>query len=392
MQDDAPLKSYCLMNWPSLITIGLFVLVFPVPVFAIPPPDIIISLMQTFLSILGAMTAFLMVVFYLFRDLIVMYSRKNKKTLFAFLFITIFIALFCMWYFQNEPIVAETSEGEMVSIREIIEPTPFINFVSWEQKTFLSMYDDFSNFFSQQGIRVPEVSITESFTAKDSYTYLQEHGDDALLLDVREEFEQTLYGPNHPQILRVRYGDIANGNIEGIPKDKKLIVICYSGLRGYLTSLLLKHYGFEDVAFVRKGLSGWQDANLPTYGDDTFIFISMSHRKLTAEDVQKSPARVIDFSRHDLLKSDVFPYVENFAYEYSSIKDVAEKIEAIKDEEIILMCQTESSCFDATNFAYLFEQAGGKIIGYFDDIKAESDGYQNLSARWSEFWKNHPQD
>ena len=73
------------------------------------------------------------------------------------------------------------------------------------------------------------------------------------LLDVRENLEVAETGtlPNAVHIplgeLRDRFGEL--------PRDRRILVYCHKGQRGYLAACALKGSGFEDVVNLRGGIA-----------------------------------------------------------------------------------------------------------------------------------------
>ena len=373
---------------------GLFVvllLVCPVgTAFAIPPPELITTTIQSILASLGMIVAFLATAFYFLRDLLSVVWRQHKKHIIAASCSILSVALILGWLYSKYHINDNDGHfGQMVSMRKLSEHDDFMHTYKWKEKIFLSMYADLHDFFDQRGKAAPRVVTLPSFSPRNAQAALARH--DYILLDAREPYEQSLFGVLANDIIQTRYGDIANGNLKNIPTDKKIIVICYSGIRGYFVALLLKYYGVNDVAFVRGGLSAWQREGLPIYGssDYTYLMRDPDYKKFTAAELMHSTALKLDFSRADLFQPQQFPNLHNFVYEFASMDAVVAQVTGLPDAGVVLLCRTESSCFDATNFAYLLRQHGKRIIGYYDDFASRADEYKDLSVRWREFWQKN---
>ena len=56
--------------------------------------------------------------------------------------------------------------------------------------------------------------------------------------------------------------------------------------------------------------------------------------------------------------------VHRFYGELAPTTQLDTMIEQLKDEAVILLCHEDSECFDAVNFSYDLEQAGGTVLGY----------------------------
>ena len=93
-------------------------------------------------------------------------------------------------------------------------------------------------------------------------------GDTVVLLDVREPVEWEHHIEGAVQVPRGLLEFVAD---PASPKHKpeldparRLIVYCNSGGRAALAAATLKSLGFQDVASIKGGFTGWREAGLPT--------------------------------------------------------------------------------------------------------------------------------
>lgn len=87
------------------------------------------------------------------------------------------------------------------------------------------------------------------------------HGSGAFFLDVRtaEEFALgTIPGATNIPLEELR------SRLQEIPRDRKLIVFCAVGLRGYLAERVLRQSGWSDIANLSGGYKTWEMATEPT--------------------------------------------------------------------------------------------------------------------------------
>lgn len=100
-------------------------------------------------------------------------------------------------------------------------------------------------------VHVPEVESGAAKTRLD-------HG--ALLIDVRErdEFEK-FHIPGARLIPQSQLAD----RIDGLPRDREVLVICAGGMRSLKAAAFLRDIGFTNVSSVLGGCNGWRDAGLP---------------------------------------------------------------------------------------------------------------------------------
>lgn len=75
------------------------------------------------------------------------------------------------------------------------------------------------------------------------------------LLDMRTPEEMAVVALSHPKALAIPMHELfKKENLDRLPKDGKIIVVCHSGNRAAGTTALLKAIGFKDVVYVNGGL------------------------------------------------------------------------------------------------------------------------------------------
>ena len=89
----------------------------------------------------------------------------------------------------------------------------------------------------------------------DELKRLHERGADFFLVDVREGEEQER--GTIPGSLRIPLDDLDRA-MEGIPKDKPLVLYCRRGPRSLRGCMVLRDKGFSDVRMLRGGYEEWQ--------------------------------------------------------------------------------------------------------------------------------------
>ncbi|MDH5655158.1 MAG: rhodanese-like domain-containing protein [Spirochaetia bacterium] len=99
---------------------------------------------------------------------------------------------------------------------------------------------------------------------------LLDSGENVMLLDIREPYEYNemrIEGSiNVPRGVLECASDW--GYEETVPdlalaRDKKIIVICRSGLRSILACWVMQLMGYEDVTSLKTGIRGWNDSEEP---------------------------------------------------------------------------------------------------------------------------------
>lgn len=99
---------------------------------------------------------------------------------------------------------------------------------------------------------VEEISVDEAAKAKD-----------AVFIDSREQEE---YKVSHiKDAVWVGYNDFDIKRMEGIPKDKKVIVYCSVGKRSEDITERLQKAGYNDITNMYGGIFEWANSGKPLY-------------------------------------------------------------------------------------------------------------------------------
>lgn len=264
------------------------------------------------------------------------------------------------WLLPDEnPAVAQ---GEWWTIEQVIAAEPDARLRAWKKQLVGELSTNLNRHRQQQGWEDLELPTTQSFSAIKLYQLLLTDPTAVQLVDAREAYEVSefmLPGSQHH-----RYGDLANRVDPNLDKNRLTIVLCYSGIRGYLGANLLREMGHENVAFVRGGLGAWLKRELPVQGDDdSFLFLSQKYNSVPVGQVSASAAPKVDF-RAEVPPNERFSNLHRFYGELAPTTELQAMLQTMKDEAVILLCHEESECFDAVNFSYDLERSGGTVLGY----------------------------
>ncbi|HTW08528.1 MAG TPA: rhodanese-like domain-containing protein [Acidimicrobiales bacterium] len=89
-------------------------------------------------------------------------------------------------------------------------------------------------------------------------------GQGAIVVDVREQFE---WDAGHaPMARHIPLGSLADA-VDGLPKDKHLVLVCRSGGRSARATAFLVESGFQ-ATNLDGGMKAWAEAGLPVESDD----------------------------------------------------------------------------------------------------------------------------
>ena len=82
-------------------------------------------------------------------------------------------------------------------------------------------------------------------------------GKEYVALDVRTPAETRFFGMTLPNSLVIPAGQLFQAeNLDRIPTDKPVIIICQLGGRSIATGTALRHIGFDNVYILKGGLKG----------------------------------------------------------------------------------------------------------------------------------------
>ncbi|HOZ31002.1 MAG TPA: FAD-dependent oxidoreductase [Bacteroidales bacterium] len=113
---------------------------------------------------------------------------------------------------------------------------------------------------------------------------------DVYILDIRTKEENEL-----GSIENAHHIDLNNlrQNLETIPKNKKIVVFCAVGQRGYLASRILSQHGFNEVYNLSGGYKTYEIANERQSNEDIFDNITIKKDDHLYQYNQKAPNEAI---------------------------------------------------------------------------------------------------
>ncbi len=97
-------------------------------------------------------------------------------------------------------------------------------------------------------------------SVQDAYQLLQSQGDGVAFIDVRTPGE---YQSGHVPGAKLIPVQTLAQHLSEVPKDKKVIVYCESGVRAARAAELLVEHGYSNVLSMKASMRGWRNAGLP---------------------------------------------------------------------------------------------------------------------------------
>jgi len=345
---------------------GLSLLLLSSPAYAIPPPDAVISIWQSLLQFLGVASVFIGGAILSMRQFFGVYIVGWKRIVF-YLSLSV-IAIWLLWLLLGSQIAkakpAEVIQGELVGINELITREDDRWIREWKLKTVGEMKQELNLARQSRGLPAHSSGLVPSFSPTRLNQLVNTHRNKLYLLDIREAFERSRFGI--PINGVARYGDLA-GNIipANLPSDTVIVVLCHSGLRGYLGASLLKKAGFSKATFLQGGLAAWKKQSLPVRGEPDYS----AKRRWTPSEKEaiNLNALKIQVDSEGSAPIDGIDGLINLPYETATTSDVERVMQRANHLPILLVCNTYGGCFHSTNMAWLIEHKGGKVAGIYDE-------------------------
>jgi sulfur-carrier protein adenylyltransferase/sulfurtransferase len=88
---------------------------------------------------------------------------------------------------------------------------------------------------------------------------MQAKNENIVYLDVREPKEWNL--GRIPRAIHIPLGNLENKVGDLIPRDQRVVIYCARGNRSALAALAMKRMGYDKVASMARGITGWADIN-----------------------------------------------------------------------------------------------------------------------------------
>lgn len=104
------------------------------------------------------------------------------------------------------------------------------------------------------------ISGVKHITPEDAFAALK--GNDILFVDVREEHEYKLERIEVENVQLLPMSVIVD-QIDELPRDKTLVIICRAGMRSAKVVSFLNYQGFDDVYNLDGGIMMWKIFGLP---------------------------------------------------------------------------------------------------------------------------------
>ncbi len=190
------------------------------------------------------------------------------------------------------------------------------------------------------------------------------------LLDARENLEYDI--GNIPTSTHIRFADLKEGKWMSLPSDRKIIIVCWSGMRGKKVAEYLR-WQWKDAYFLEHGVDGWVTSGWSWSGEVKFSHVySAPNYSLTFTTAQVKEyvaqwTRLIDAREGEKYMKWHIAGIPNISFLATPTGMIDQVLAQVSQwERVIVVCDGYINCFDA------------KIVGI------------ELEKRWVEFLWRYP--
>ena len=191
-----------------------------------------------------------------------------------------------------------------------------------------------------------------------------------LVLDAREDIE---YENGHfPTSTHIRFADLKAGRWQELPADKKVIVICWSGIRGKETAEFLRSKGIVAV-YLEKGANGWVEYGGAWEGNIKFAQKYTERRfelVFTTQQIKKKMQEcvvLVDSREPIKFAAKHIPESFNISMFSTATADLPQTFSQIpQGSKVITICDDYVNCFDAKVTGVELEKRGYTFLGRYN--------------------------
>ena len=183
--------------------------------------------------------------------------------------------------------------------------------------------------------------------------------------------------------LKIRWPDLVSDNSF---KGKKIILTCWTGMRGSEICDILRKLGV-DCQYLKRGLNGWIDAGLPVnleqnvtlagFGTaETYPNSSTLLSPREAVKLAQSGAKIIDVRSTEQFNQKLIKDSINIPFSSLTTTQLQYQIESISAQKLFVACYGVFSCSEANALGWEMNRMGHQYLGsYSGGIDSFNDLY-----------------
>jgi rhodanese-related sulfurtransferase len=368
---------------PALV---LLALILPFPAFAIPVGDILGPMLAWFATMVGFASAGFAIIGSWVRRKVDFASIRDRRITMA-IFVVGFIVLvsglgYIAWsqYDAMQKEIAASIERDTKKAQDLINSAtftqPLVNIPPPPPMVDVGSGDLISTRVSSSTKLVP-TPILKQVVAEPRWS------DRIFVLDVREPEEHEI-GFVDATTTDIRYGDLLHDLPNLLPRDRDILVLCWTSKRGEEITSLLRANGFPRAFAIKGGLQGepiqgipngdpgWIDAGLPWQGDDrwsdrftNFTYVSLAEAKRRFD----RGANIVDTRDPEEFNKLHLPGAINIPIKYLPTSAASSSIALLDPNRPLLMtCAEYVDCFYARILGVRLSRLGWTFDEPFRDL------------------------
>ena len=343
--------------------------------YALPPPDLIITVLQSFMQVMGALFAMLVVVAMSMWQWLKIFYQLHKKivwSLVALCLIAIPSSLFLALKYQENKWQQAVQQNFLAMADEaqnqinVATSTDAIGQISQEtlvRNKVLAELDKMAQSQSDTQTSIMDLSFAgaldyEAFKAKLLEPETQ-------IIDVR-----TVLGFEKGRVTgsqNIELPDLLFGGWKTLDPNRPVVIVCYAGSSGVVAAHFLNSLGFSEVYFPENGIYKHQDDLSDFNFEGTYFdpYVGIQQKVIETETVEMAQAEVIDFRTSAASAADPIGLrVTNPDISFYTTENMTAWLNTLNSESVYaLVCDSPLSCYNSAIMTYRFKEQNLELLG-----------------------------
>ena len=343
--------------------------------YALPPPDLIITVLQSFMQVMGALFAMLVVVVMSTWQWLKIFYQLHKKIVWSLIVLTLvavptslFVALkyeenkWKQAVQQNFLLMADEAQNQLNNT----QPNSLMSETSTEtlvRNKVLAELDKMAQSGSDTQTNIMDLSFAGALDYEAFKTQLL--NPEAQIIDVR-----TALGFEKGRVknsVNIELPDLLFGEWKTLDPNRPVVIVCYAGSSGVVVSHFLASLGFNEVYFPENGIYKYRNqlADFNFEGEYFDPYVGVQQQMVEREIVLNLNAQVIDFRTKAEVENDpIGSVVTNPDISFYTTKNMTAWLDSLDPNALYaLVCDSPLSCYNSAIMTYRIKQKNIELIG-----------------------------
>ena len=343
--------------------------------YALPPPDLIITVLQSFMQVMGALFAMLVVVVMSTWQWLKIFYQLHKKIVWSLIVLTLvavptslFVALkyeenkWKQAVQQNFLLMADEAQNQLNNT----QPNSLMSETSTEtlvRNKVLAELDKMAQSGSDTQTNIMDLSFAGALDYEAFNTQLL--NPEAQIIDVR-----TALGFEKGRVknsVNIELPDLLFGEWKTLDPNRPVVIVCYAGSSGVVVSHFLASLGFNEVYFPENGIYKYRNqlADFNFEGEYFDPYVGVQQQMVERETVLNLNAQVIDFRTKAEVENDpIGSVVTNPDISFYTTKNMTAWLDELDPNAVYaLVCDSPLSCYNSAIMTYRIKQKNIELMG-----------------------------